>query len=84
MLTTANVHVGASVYEVTMYGLSYIGTVDRTFNSLKRPGMVHSVRLDTCIPCGGRGLQVQTVLYWSRTRWKNRLDRRAEYIVRSA
>lgn len=79
MLTNTNVSVGSSVYEVTMYGPALIGIVDRTFESLKRPGTVHSIRLDDCIPYGK--LQLQTVLYWSCGRWRNRLNRMAEYKV---
>lgn len=79
MLTNTDGVVGVMVYEVTTYGPALIGIVDRTFESLKRPGTVHSIRLDDCIPCGN--FQLQTVLYWSRGRWCNRLNRTAEYTV---
>ena len=79
MLTNRNAVVGAAVYEVTTYGPALLGIVDRTFESLKRPGTVHSIRLDDCIPYGK--FQLQTVLYWSRGRWCNRLNRTAEYKV---
>lgn len=79
MLTNTNVVVGATVYEVTMYGPALLGIVDRTFVLLKRPGTVHSIRLDDCINCGT--FQLQTVLYWSRGQWRNRLNRTAEYRV---
>jgi hypothetical protein len=82
MLTNTNVLVGAAVYEVTGYGPALIGIVDRTFESLKLPGTVHSIRLDDCIPYGK--FQLQTVLYWSRGRWCNRLNKRVEYKVRNA
>lgn len=82
MLTNTNVVVGATVYEVTMYGPVLLGNVDRTFESLKRTGTVHSIRLDDCIAYGT--FQLQTVLYWSRGRWCNRLDRTAEYKVCNA
>ena len=70
---------GATVYEVTVYGPVLLGTVDRTFDSPRRPGMVHSIRLDDCISYGR--FQLQTVLYWSRGRWRNRLNRTAKYKV---
>ena len=79
MLTTANVHVGATVYEVTMYGPALLGVIDRTFESLKRPGTVQSIRLDDCISFGT--FQLQTILHWSRGRWYNRLNRTTEYMV---
>ena len=79
MLTTANVHVGATVYEVTMYGPALLGVIDRTFESLKRPGTVQSIRLDDCISFGM--FQLQTILHWSRGRWYNRLNRTTEYMV---
>jgi hypothetical protein len=82
MLTAANVHVGATVYEVTRYGPALLGVVDRTFDTLKRPGIVHSIRLDDCIPYGTFNLQ--TVLYWSRGRWCNRLNRTVDYKVCNA
>ena len=82
MLTNTNVFVGATVYEVTMYGPALLGIVDRTFDTLKRPGMVHSIRLDDCIPYGT--FKLQTVMYWSRGRWRNRLNRTAEYKVCNA
>lgn len=79
MLTNTNVFVGATVYEMTMYGPALLGDVDRTFESPKRAGTVHSIRLDDCIPYGK--FQLQTVLYWSRGRWCNRLNKRVEYKV---
>lgn len=82
MLTTANVHVGATVYEVTMYGPALLGVVDRTFESHIRPGTVQSIRLDDCILYGT--FQLQTVLYWSRGRWRNRLNKTVEYKVCNA
>lgn len=73
---------GAAVYEETMYGPTLIGIVDRTFDSIRRPGMVHSIRVDDWITLGN--FRFQTILYWSRGRWRNRLNRQAEYRVCNA
>ena len=73
--------VGARVYEESAYGPLFIGTVERVFSSVRRgrTGRVHSVRVDDTIVCGR--FELQTVLVWSRGRWRNYLRKHARYVV---
>ena len=74
--------VGSLVYEESAYGPLLIGVVDRTFASVRRGkvGRLHSIRLDDTVACGR--FELQTILVWSRGRWRNRLRTHARYIVR--
>ena len=70
------VAIGSMVYESSVYGPLFIGTVERTFSSGRR---AHRLRLDDTIMCGK--FELQTILVWSGGRWCNRLHDNARYII---